>query len=275
MENSTPTASDFSEPDDNGASEDACDSDWDLKVCTPQRKSSNPSPDCVNIIPVEASYQRAEILAADPIGIAEIVGSCLDVTDASNLENGVIEKVISPKKFNYINVKQKPFENISKIDINDIRDHLSKTTKSEVAFSMKEQDVNNKTASLSKRVDSKEPVAGSSNVKKKKKPKKPDEEALIEDMETIAKCIVANSLNIVDDVQDIAEEQVAEVIEEVADIIIEDVADGAVENGDLANNNRDMEGNNYAAEAADVEMENEENNANENVGKLKQFSTFP
>lgn len=99
---------------------------------------------------------------------------------------------------------------------------------------------------------SKEPTAGTS--KKRKKSKKGEEDEVVEDVKELTECILRNSLNRVEDVAPGQAPQVAEVIEEMNVQVIEEAP--VVENGDLANNNRDVEGNNCAAEGVN----------NENVG---------
>lgn len=100
---------------------------------------------------------------------------------------------------------------------------------------------------------SKEGTASTS--KKRKKSKKTEEDEVVEDVKELTECILRNSLNKVEDV--VMEVQAAEeVAEEVHVQVVEEAP--VVENGDLANNNRDIEGNNYAAEVVE--------GINENVG---------
>ncbi|XP_060526237.1 uncharacterized protein LOC132701933 isoform X2 [Cylas formicarius] len=92
-------------------------------------------------------------------------------------------------------------------------------------------------------------IAGPSTSPKKKKVKLKCEDSIEEDAKSIANCIVQNSLNKID------VEDPAELIHYLGIIEERPVANPEraeepqlVENGDLANNNRDDEGNNFAGE---------------------------
>lgn len=93
----------------------------------------------------------------------------------------------------------------------------------------------------------KEPIAGTS--KKRKRFKKSEEDELVEDVKELTECIVRNSLNRIQEPPVVI--QIPDVVE-----VHEEVDGQVVANGDLANNNRDVEGNNCVAV----------NENNENVG---------
>lgn len=100
---------------------------------------------------------------------------------------------------------------------------------------------------------SKEPIAGTS--RKRKKLRKSEEDEVVEDVKELTECIVRNSLNKVADQPIVI--QAPEVVEVPAEMhaeVVEEVP--AVGNGDLANNNRDVEGNNCVAERAAENIEN-------------------
>ncbi|RZC42774.1 uncharacterized protein BDFB_005918, partial [Asbolus verrucosus] len=108
------------------------------------------------------------------------------------------------------------------------------------------------------------PIAGPSRDPKRKSPKKSpssDSDDSVEDVKSITTCILENSLNKIEfkDEERQRGNLIQELIQEVPlpqDEIIGPVL--IVENGDLANNNRDLEGNNYPAG-------NEENPQNDNA----------
>lgn len=108
----------------------------------------------------------------------------------------------------------------------------------------------------------KEPVPGTS--RKRKKFRKTEEEEVIEDVKELTDCIVRNSLNKVDDEPVMIEEQrVVALPGEMNAEIVEDVP--IVANGDVANNNRDIEGNNCIAEVNEIRVVEDENI--QNVGE--------
>ncbi|XP_008200824.1 uncharacterized protein Hen1 isoform X2 [Tribolium castaneum] len=107
----------------------------------------------------------------------------------------------------------------------------------------------------------KHPIAGPSRDPKKgkqlKKSQSSDSDESVDDVKSITTCILENSLNKIECqdedirgnlIQELIPEENLEEIPVVEPILI-------VENGDLANNNRDLEGNNYPAE--DVEQNDE------------------
>lgn len=99
-----------------------------------------------------------------------------------------------------------------------------------------------------------EPVAGTS--KKRKKLRKTEEDEVIEDVKELTECIVRNSLNKVEEPPIVIQVPNAVEVDEQMDVqIVEEVQ--LVANGDLANNNRDVEGNNCIAEEAAAEENNE------------------
>ncbi|XP_044258252.1 uncharacterized protein LOC123007190 isoform X2 [Tribolium madens] len=113
----------------------------------------------------------------------------------------------------------------------------------------------------------KHPVAGPSRDSKKgKQPKKShssDSDESVEDVKSITTCILENSLNKIECqdeerrgnlIQELIPEENQEEILVLQEEVLEPVL--IVENGDLANNNRDLEGNNYPAE--DVEQQNDD-----------------
>lgn len=103
----------------------------------------------------------------------------------------------------------------------------------------------------------KEPVAGTS--KKRKKLRKTEEDEVVEDVKELTECIVRNSLNRVEEPQVVIQvPNAVEVDDGPMDVqVVEQLP--LVANGDLANNNRDVEGNNCIADEAAAA-------ANENVG---------
>lgn len=102
-----------------------------------------------------------------------------------------------------------------------------------------------------------EPVAGTS--KKRKKLRKTEEDEVVEDVKELTECILRNSLNRVEEPQVVIQvPNAVEADDEPMDVqIVEQLP--LVANGDLANNNRDVEGNNCIADEAAAA-------ANENVG---------
>lgn len=110
------------------------------------------------------------------------------------------------------------------------------------------------------------PIAGPSRIPKKtKQPKKSqssDSDESVEDVKAITTCILENSLNKIECkneerrghlIQEFIEEENIPPVqpEEVIEPIL------IVENGDLANNNRDLEGNNYPPEDGEDQPQND------------------
>lgn len=109
----------------------------------------------------------------------------------------------------------------------------------------------------------KEAVPGPSRIPRRQKKSKQastssdsEEEGYWEDVRSIANCLLENTLNKIDADED----------EEPMEILAEQVEEQQlVENGDLANNNRDLEGNNYVANEHEVNFEEDEMNDNLDV----------
>ncbi|XP_068910965.1 uncharacterized protein [Tenebrio molitor] len=117
----------------------------------------------------------------------------------------------------------------------------------------------------------KHPIPGPSRDPKRSKPKKShssDSDDSVEDVKSITTCILENSLNKIE-VKD-EERQRGDLIQELIpeelppeevpvqqDEVVEPLL--IVENGDLANNNRDLEGNNYPAENAENPLPQNDN----------------
>lgn len=166
----------------------------------------------------------------------------VDVLTCSKDSN--IEKPFSNKKNNIIlhsNKERRPTtpDTINVLDIplktlNSQKDF--KNSRSSVGIKQHnnaKSDVNVSTRDLPRKVlikDLKEPIAGTSNTKKRKKSKSEDE-LIREDIQNIAQCIVINSLNTIDDLQDSLEEQ-SDVFE-----------DALVDNTDVDANGCDTVGN--------------------------------
>lgn len=140
----------------------------------------------------------------------------LDVITRSKDSN--IEKPFSNKKNNMVLYSNKEIKaipdtvNILDLDVKglnsqkDFKNNKSATTVKQYAA---KSDVNVSTKDLNRKVfikDVKEPVAGTSNVKKRRKSSKSEDELIHEDMRNLTQCIVINSLNTIEDLQDGAED---------------------------------------------------------------------
>lgn len=118
-------------------------------------------------------------------------------------------------------MKQNIVESINLTNVSDLKNlHSQKDFKNSKTAVGTKYTVNNAKSDINTTKDvvkntfakeNKEPVAGTSNIKKRKKNKKLEDELTKEDIKGITQCIVINTLNKIDDTQDIIEDQLAEV----------------------------------------------------------------